>query len=168
MTRARSLRVPDDLDDKLVKKAEMDGASLSSVMLSILEKAFNDEYKFLDAACPALVHLNDGFYCAEKAPTHRKLGDGSGHDARLICEAHDTLKGVLSEIKKLRAQHEQGVTLHLPVCRKGGYMSDDMKKLYCPLNGGWMSITRCETLAPDDKPCQWFRFTNTVMEPIKR
>jgi hypothetical protein len=92
----RAFRLEPELDDKLSALAESQSKDVTAILVELITAATRGEdpnrYAWLEtSSCSALVHIEDGFYCAIKAPQHKKLGDGSNEDAHKICEAHKKL-----------------------------------------------------------------------------
>jgi len=158
-------RLPESTDEKLRDLAEARGKNLTDTIVEIIEiastqpdfftqrEASTPRYQWLDDACPALVYLHqddedkEGFYCVEKAPHQKKLGDGSDTDARRICEAHQAIKGIITTNEKLTKLIQEGFTFRVPYCMNdGSKVTSDLQRIWCPIIGEYRPVTTCKTL----------------------
>ena len=142
----RTFRIPKNIDAKFTKYAADQGMNLTETFIFLLKSALGEHtnaYVFLDDACPALVYLNKGFYCAIKAPNIKMLGDGSAEDSAKVCKACQQLKGIISQADLAAQLSKSNYQVDIPYCAKGGKLDPNLKKIYCPTIGNWKKITQC-------------------------
>lgn len=165
----RTFRYPGDLDDKFIEIATALGKDMSATFVHLLETYLgrdSNQYQFLDDACPALVHLEDGFFCVIKAPQQKRLGDGGADDARKICAAHNEILK-RAELQKLL---EQGGDAHYHSCGAAGLIHPhDPDLIQCPYVTSMehVSIKKHCQRRNDGKPCEYLRVHTVQVEALK-
>jgi len=151
-SKMRGFRISTELDEKLTALLDAKGKNLQDLMAELIEQATRGEdparYEWLDKACPALAHLEDGFFCLIKAPNQKKLGNGMKEDARECCEK-------CQAVKSKALQREGNVQYH--TCSMGGVTKpDDNEQVICPYGRSvteYRSFKTC-LMADDGKPCK--------------
>jgi len=167
----RTFRIDEELDAKLNELAQGLDKNLTDTFIHLLETYLgrdSNQYEFLDEACPALQHLEDGFHCCFKVPKAKpwKLGDGGQDDARKVCTSCKTLRG----IKELQTTLEQGGTAHYHSCAAAGVLHPhDPDLIMCPYKNSmtYVSIKRhCQT-RNQGKPCEYLQVHTVDIKGIK-
>lgn len=168
MTRTpKTYNLPDDIIDRLKSLSKARGKNYTDTIIDLIENAEKPtpRYQWLDDACPGLVYLHqddtkkEGFYCVHKAPTQKKLGDGSPEDARKICEACQTIKGIITSNQQLTKQLKDGFTVRIPFCTNGGKLTPDLQRIWCPISTDYKTVTKCKTLR-NGANCKYLRWIN--------
>jgi hypothetical protein len=165
-----TFRPNQELEDKIRARAESKGKTLNDTICELIEAATSGEdpnrYQWLEKACPALVHANEGFHCFIKAPTKHKLGDGTNEDAKKFCTACQATKGILS-VQAILAKG--GISTYC-TCNLGGVIDEiDPDKILCPYEtlGKPISITKnCKT-RENSQPCKNLQTHTIRIENIK-
>jgi len=129
----RTFRLDEELDQKFETYAEGKGKSVTDALIELIQQATRGEdparYEWLDKACSALAHANEGFHCFIKAPTKHKLGDGTNEDAKKFCTACQATKSILS-VQAILAKG--GISTYY-TCNLGGVSDQvDPDKILCP------------------------------------
>lgn len=150
------LTLPENLKKILQKTAQEKQKTMTELTIEALKQYLN-QYNFLDVACVALVYLNGGFHCVKNAPSQKKLGDGSPHDAKLICEACEEMKKSQNELIQLKTKLQEGLTLEIPYCIEGGITNEKLTQIYCPKIKDWRTIKQCKTLL-NGANCKSFKY----------
>ena len=157
-TKRKTYRLPEDIIDKLISLAKARDKNHTDTIIELIDAASTqtdfltkNRFKFLDA-CPGVIFLHqdddkkEGFYCVHKAPTQKKLGDGSPEDARKICEACQTIKGIIDQNELITKQLKDGFTVRIPFCANGGKLTTDLQRIWCPISTDYKTVTKCKTL----------------------
>jgi len=167
----RTFRLDEELDDKLQELAQSLDKNLTDTFIHLLETYIgrdSNQYEFLDDACPALQHLEDGFFCCFKVPRAKPwmLGDGGRDDARKVCASCKTLRGILD----LQHTLEQGGTAYYHSCASAGVLHPhDSDLIQCPYKRTteYVSIKRhCQT-RNQGKPCEYLQVHTVDIKGIK-
>lgn len=153
----RTFRVDRDLDESFSLLAKNLDLNLTDTFVHILKQALGENtnaFKFLDDNCPALIHAEDGFYCAFKLPRSKpfKLLDGTAQDAAKACRACKELKGLRDQAAFAERLQRSNYTVELPFCAKGGKVKQNLKAIWCPIQGDEKRIEFC-------KKCNYYRVT---------
>ena len=131
----RTFRIDGELDAKLIELAQALDKNLTETFIHLLETYIGrdtNQYEFLDEACPALQHLEEGFYCCFKVPKGKpwKLGDGSQDDARKICSSCTVMEPYREAQAQLAKLRKSGYTVDIPYCAKGGKVKENLKQIF--------------------------------------
>ena len=150
-----------ELEDKIIALAESKGKNIADTIRDLLESATRGEdpnrYAWLEKSCPALVHLNEGFYCAIHAPTAKALGDASNEDAKKVCKACQEIKGIIDKAAQTDKLLKAGYTVEVPYCMGKGIVRENLKTVWCPKIGNERPIEICEKAGINGKRCEYFR-----------
>lgn len=142
----RAFRIPPLLDEKFVHYAQDLEKNFTDAFIFLLESALGEHenpFKWLDDACPALVHLEEGFFCAIKAPAIRKLGNAERSDASKVCGACKSLHGIKEKAALATQLMKSDYTVLIPYCKKGGVFDESLKNVICPENGRRKRVDYC-------------------------
>jgi hypothetical protein len=163
-------RASQELDDKIRALAESKGKTITDTITELIEAATRGEdpnrYQWLEKACPALVHANEGFHCFIKAPTKHKLGDGTNEDAKKFCTACQATKGILS-VQAILAKG--GISTYC-TCSLGGVIDEiDSDKILCPYEtlGHTISITKNCKVRENGSACKSLQTHTIRIENVK-
>lgn len=152
----RNFRISDELDQKLQEISKALDKNLTETFVHLLEAYLgrdSNQYQFLDKACPALIHGDEGFFCAFKLPRARpfKILSGSPDDARKACASCETMKPYQEAVQQLDKLKQSGYTVDIPYCARGGIVNENLKTIRCPKNGFETQVTGCA------KNCDFYR-----------
>jgi len=147
--KALNFRVDEELFDKLDELQQTLGKNRTDTFIHLLETYIgrdSNQYEFLDTACPAIQHLEDGFHCCFKVPRAKpwKLGDGGQDDARKICSSCKMMEPYREAQRQLDKLRKSGYTVDIPYCSRGGKVRENLKTIWCPKSGDDKSITYCQ------------------------
>jgi len=153
--KTRTIRLGEELDAKLTELAQSLDKNLTDTFIHLLETYLgrdSNQYEFLDKACPALIHSDDGFYCAFKVPRAKpwKIITGSSDDARKVCTSCKMMEPYREAQRQLEQLRKSGYTVDIPYCAKGGKIRENLKQIWCPQIGDWKPIKYCEK-------CEFYR-----------
>lgn len=181
--RDRHIRLPLEIDKRLIDLSNIRGINITDTVIELIKGAFeskqDNDYKILDDLCPfrAFLYSNnlkkEGFYCAEKAPKHTKLGDGTIHDVEKLCKSCKIKKSTIEENKQMREQLNKGTVISIPSCSKGGKVNEAMDKIWCPEIGRTRPIKEkkkktdyipCREAGNNKSNCKWLKWTQTVIK----
>jgi hypothetical protein len=165
-----TFRPSQELDDKIRARAESKGKTLTDTITELIEAATRGEdpnrREWLDTACPALAHLNDGFFCLIHAPQQKKLGDATNEDARECCKKCQATKGILS-VQAILAKG--GISTYC-TCNLGGVIDEiDSDKILCPYEtlGKPISITKNCKIRENGSACKSLQTHTIRIENVK-
>jgi len=116
-----------------------------------------------DKDCYKLVPTEKGYGCSYSVPTGPiRYETNDLHILRGICDRCKD-KFELSELNKIK---EEGRIIEIPFCNypnkvtRGGKLSEDLSKMFCPKLRGYISIEKCES-------CKYFEMNKHRMKKKK-
>lgn len=176
-----NVRIDEKMKKKLGEVATEEGTSITGLIRRFILRGLQPEsrtqinkYRFLDDGCPLRDYLEEeeapkgknygeGFYCMKKAPTLKLLGSGIDSAASKICTKCQIRDGA----KDYEIQKKEGIRLQMPRCTKGGYPSEDLSNMYCPIIGRYRPVEE-KKKKTDYIPCRLAGINNSNCKHLKR
>ena len=176
-----NVRINSELRKALEKLAVENDFTVAGVIREAIKHYLKpdkvEDYDIVMEACPLLLHLEEeeaptgknqgeGYYCLKKAPVARKLGSGLKKAAEKYCSKCAFKEQYLVDSAEIAMQKKEGIKLDMPRCLKGGYPSEDMTELYCPLIGKFRPVKERKK-KKDYKPCRLAGNNNANCQHLK-
>jgi len=143
--------------------------TITEILIQIIKDYIQrKEHLKIEDKCQALQYRKGMWVCVwyryNKPPLIKELSKDV-EDVLNICDACKRTKKIHEERKAYRRIMAEGISLRIPYCNKGGKVSEDLKRFYCPDLTEWVDLKWC-IRRERGANCRWLGFV-TVRKKLK-